>query len=163
MSLVLDGTAGITFNNSTVQASAGQILQVVQGTYSTSVTNTTTTFADTGVTATITPKFSTSKVLVLATINGIYNGANNTVGVALAILRGSTNLNAFCNYTSYIGAGAGAQVITAASSNYLDSPATTSATTYKVQFARAGGSAGNSVLVQANSDYSSITLLEIAG
>jgi len=163
MSMIIDGTNGLTFNNATTQASAGNVLQVIHGGYSTGTTNTTTTLADTNVTATITPKFSTSKILILATINGIYNGANNSVGVALSILRNSTNLNAFCNYTSYIAVSAGAGLITSASSNFLDSPATTSATTYKVQFARGGGSAGNSVTVQANSDYSSITLLEIAG
>jgi len=37
MSLILDGTGGITFNNSTVQASAGSVLQVVNATYSTAV------------------------------------------------------------------------------------------------------------------------------
>lgn len=158
MSLILDGSNGLTFPNSTVQASAGSVLQVVQGTYSTSTSNATTTLADTGVTATITPKFATSKILVLATMNGVYNGANGNTGIQLAILRNSTNLNAFCNFTSYTSTSI--DLIAGASANYLDSPATTSATTYKVQFARNAGS--GTVRVQANSDVSSITLLEIA-
>jgi hypothetical protein len=158
MTFIVDGTNGLTFNNSTVQASAGVVLQVVQGTYSTNTSTSGTTLIDTGVTATITPKFSTSKILVLATMNGIYNVGTSSTGVQLAILRNSTNLNAFCNYTSYTSTVI--DLIVGASANYLDSPATTSATTYKIQFARNGGS--GTIRVQANSDVSSITLLEIA-
>jgi hypothetical protein len=158
MTFIVDGTNGLTFNNSTVQASAGQVLQVVQGTYSTNTSTSGTTLIDTGVTATITPKFSTSKILVLATMNGVYNVGTSGTGVQLAILRNSTNLNAFCNFTSYTSTAI--DLIVGASANYLDSPATTSATTYKIQFARNGGS--GAVRVQANSDVSSITLLEIA-
>lgn len=158
MTFIVDGTNGATFPDSSTQASASKVLQVVQGTYSTSTSTSGTTLIDTGVTATITPKFSTSKILVLATMNGVYNGGNANTGIQLAILRNSTNLNAFCNYTSYTSTAI--DIIAGASANYLDSPATTSATTYKVQFARNAGS--GTVRVQANSDVSSITLLEIA-
>ena len=41
MSLILDGTAGVTFPNSTVQSSSGVVLQVVNATYSTTVSNST--------------------------------------------------------------------------------------------------------------------------
>jgi hypothetical protein len=137
----------------------GTVLQTVYGNYSTQVSNSTGTFTDTGVTATITPFSSTSKILVLVTVNGIYNGANANTGVQLAILRGATNLNAFTNYICYLGT-ASYSLLAAAAANYLDSPATTSATTYKVQFARNAGS--GSVGVQWNSDVSSITLIEVA-
>jgi ABC-type tungstate transport system permease subunit len=70
MAMIIDGTNGVTFPNSTVQASAGQILQVVNAGYATEVTNSTTTPTDTGLTATITPKFSTSKILVIASQTG---------------------------------------------------------------------------------------------
>jgi hypothetical protein len=43
---------------------------------------------------------------------------------------------------------------------YLDSPATTSATTYKTQFGNAPG--GGTCSVQVNNDVSTITLMEIA-
>jgi hypothetical protein len=136
----------------------GSVLQVVQGTYSTVTSTSGTTLIDTGVTATITPTSSSSKIFVLVTMNGLYNANVASVAVKLAILRNSTNLNAFCNYTNFITTTAG--LLTSASSNYLDSPATTSATIYKVQFARVDGS--GTVGVQWNSDFSSITLLEIA-
>jgi hypothetical protein len=136
----------------------GSVLQVVQGTYSISVSNSTSTFADTGVTATITPKFSTSKVLILATVNGLYNNANSATDLKLAIFRGATNLNAFLVDTNYIGTATA--LITSASANFLDSPASSSALTYKIQFARNAGA--GTVNVQSNGDVSSITLLEIA-
>jgi hypothetical protein len=44
--------------------------------------------------------------------------------------------------------------------SYLDSPATTSATTYKTQIANPDGS--GAVGTQANNEYSTITLMEIA-
>ena len=43
----------------------GKVLQVVNATYSTDTSTTSTSYVDTGLTATITPLFSTSKVLVL--------------------------------------------------------------------------------------------------
>ena len=62
MTTIIDGSAGITFPNSTVQASAGQVLQVVNATYSTSTGTSSSSYVDTGLTASITPKFSTSKI-----------------------------------------------------------------------------------------------------
>ena len=53
MSMIIDGTNGLTFNNATTQASAGQVLQVVNATYATQVSNNTQTPADTNLTATI--------------------------------------------------------------------------------------------------------------
>jgi hypothetical protein len=51
MTFIVDGTSGLTFPNSTVQASAGQIIQVVSGT-TTATTTTTAGPTDTGLTAT---------------------------------------------------------------------------------------------------------------
>ena len=47
---------------------------------------------DTGLTATITPKFSTSKVVILVSTNGLYNGNVASLGLKLAIVRNSTNV-----------------------------------------------------------------------
>ena len=159
MTMIIDGTNGLTFPNSTVQAGAAKVLQVVSATYSTATNTSGTTLVDTGLSASITPKFASSKILVLVTMNGLLNGATANTGVRLAILRGSTNINTFAEYTCYTGASA--SLIASAAGNYLDSPSTTSSTTYKVQFARNAGS--GTVSVQANSDSSTIVLMEIAG
>jgi hypothetical protein len=137
----------------------GAVLQVVQGTYSTQVTNATQTNADSGLTATITPSSATSKILCIVNMAGLYNGGNNGLGLQLQLIRGATNIIQFARYTNYISSALG--LLTNAGTNYLDSPETTSATTYKVQFCRADGTAGT-ISVQQNSDTSTITLMEIA-
>jgi len=160
MAVTIDGTSGITFPNSTVQASAGKVLQVVSATYGTLTSTSTDTFVDTGLTATITPKFSTSKILIISNQNGIAkttSSASNSIGFRL--LRGSTSLG---NFGVFVGYTANTQdnVTSSVSFNYLDSPATTSATTYKIQFNSSLNS--GAVNVQNGSVLSGITLMEIA-
>jgi hypothetical protein len=157
MSLILDGTNGLTFNNGTTQASAGQVLQVVNATYSTAVTNNTSTMASTGLTASITPKFATSKILIVLSVSSIFKFTNNT-GAVLQLYRGAGNVFQF-EFTG--GANNSTNSITYTSATtYLDSPATTSSTSYTVYFASQANSAG--ITVQLNGGSSSITLMEIA-
>ena len=91
MSMIIDGTNGLTFNNATTQASAGSVLQVVSAAIATYVSSSSSTFADTGVTATITPKFATSKILILINHAGCSKEAANT-SIKLQLLRGSTQI-----------------------------------------------------------------------
>ena len=137
----------------------GSVLQVVQGTTSTQVSSSSSTYADTGATATITPKFSTSKILVLLTMNGIGKETSNT-SVDLKLQKNSSDLSIFTvNTVGYTG-NTSITFPGCSAYNYLDSPATTSATTYKVQFASHGNNAV--VYIQLNSSISTITLMEIA-
>jgi hypothetical protein len=139
-------------------ATAGTVLQVVNATTSTAVTNASVTYADTGLTASITPTSTTSKILVLVSQNGVYKSTSDT-SANFKLLRNSTDLSIFCRYgaasgsTAFIG-------VASASTNYLDSPATTSSTTYKTQIASDSGTslAG----CQVASAVSTITLMEIA-
>jgi hypothetical protein len=160
MSLVLDGSNGVTFPNSTTQASAGSVIQVVNALYSTLTSNSTTTLADTGLTASITPKFATSKILVLVnhTENDKSNG-NSQNDLWLRLLRNGSALSDFCTGMAYTSSAM--YLHNSVSFNYLDSPATTSSVTYKTQF-RNGDNNGASVTVQSNGSPSSITLMEIA-
>jgi len=133
-------------------AGGGKVLQVVQGSTTTAVANATTTYADTGLTATITPTLNTSKVLVLIAHNG------NLVSA------GSMNMNVYRGGSliiNYIARGMGATgvVYPSIAMHYLDAPATTSATTYKTQFANNSG--GSSVSVQVSNELSTIILMEI--
>ncbi len=138
----------------------GKVLQVVNATYSTIATSTSATFADTGLTASITPSSATSKVLVFANINGNQRdgGSTGDMYVKLKLLRGATDLIEFENrqgiFSSATTLGTGGTGTT-----YLDSPSTTSSTTYKVQFARGDGN-GN-IRVQSDTSTSTITLMEI--
>jgi len=161
MSLILDGTAGVTFpSGSGTQAAQSKVLQVVQATYGTGVTNSTTTPATTNLTATITPLFSTSKILIIATTQGIqkYTG-NAAAGVNLYLYKNGSNL---VNYALYVGYNnvSGYNCVGGNTINYLDSPATTSATTYAVYFAATV--AGIAASVNSDADLSTITLMEIA-
>jgi hypothetical protein len=139
---------------------AGSVLQVVTGTTSTAASTTSTTFQDTGLTATITPTSSTSKILIIAALGDVSSnnsGSNN--GVTTRILRGATQVGANTSQQWCYGVFAN-QFINSGNMNYLDSPATTSSTTYKIQF-RAQG-AGPTVEVMRDSTQGSITLMEIA-
>ena len=139
---------------------AGSVLQVVNATYATVTSTTTNTFIDTGLTATITPTSNTSKILVLITHNG--NITNNTVsnGLQFKIYRGATDLGTFENAAPFAASAVGQFVGGAVAMSYQDSPATTSATTYKTQFNSRENTA--TVFVQYASSKSTITLMEIA-
>ena len=138
----------------------GTVLQIIQASYSAViVVNSTTTMADTNLTATITPKSSSSKILVVVhqTFSKSDGHVNNAV--TAQIVRNSTAVHTFAVATCYTGTLA-AQIQTV-SAMYLDSPATTSATTYKTQFANFQANA--SVAANTNNTPATITLMEIAG
>ena len=139
-------------------APSGKVLQVINATYSTSTGNATSTYADTGLTATITPSASTSKILVIVHQNSIYK-TNGNAGNAtnLALLRGASIIVTFETYAGSTLAANYTQV--SSGTTYLDSPATTSPVTYKTQFKNPNNTA--SVFVQADGATSTITLMEI--
>jgi hypothetical protein len=139
-------------------AGGGKVLQVVSTTYGTEVTTTSSTFVDTGLSLAITPTLSTSKVLILISQHYTAAGTSGDGIIGNNILRGSTSIWAntygvLFNMGS-TNLGGGHWGVT-----YLDSPATTSATTYKTQFRRVSGS-GNQT-AQFGSATSTMTLLEI--
>jgi hypothetical protein len=139
---------------------AFRILQVVTGSNSTQAISSSATFADTGLTATITPSATSSKILVLVTQNGVLKntGANDNA-CNLKLLRGATDLQAL----SEVGKTNSNIINIIGSSTFfvLDSPATTSATTYKTQFASHLGAA-TGAYVQYNANTSTIILCEVS-
>lgn len=138
----------------------GSVLQVVQGSYSTQVSSSTSTYADSGLSASITPNFSTSKILVIINQGGVGKSAGDTdAGVRIRLLRDSTALTTITDRFAYT-ATLLQQTLTV-SNAYLDSPNTTSSITYKTQFACWNTNVSN-VFVQGASGLSTITLLEIA-
>ena len=173
MTMIIDGTNGLTFNNATTQASAGCVLQVVSTTKTDTASNTSSTMNDiTGMSVTITPKFSTSNILVFFSAHLGNLGGNTEIGIRL--MRGST---AICvGDTSGSRTPASGSVYNASGSmqdtngHYLDSPATTSATTYKLQWMSFNGSTnyinrstGDGDATSTWRQASTITVMEIAG
>jgi hypothetical protein len=155
--LVADSTASTGLKWAT-PAGGGKVLQVVQATTATQVINSTTTFADTGLTASITPSLATSKVLVMVSQMGCRRTAGgSTIELILNLFRGATDIALIAGGDLYTATTL--QQTGALTYAYLDSPATTSSTTYKTQFKNADNVA--SVRVQTNSDLSTIILMEI--
>jgi len=155
MTTIIDGSAGITFpSGSNPQAAPAKIIQVVSGTYSTQVDTTSGSYVDTGLTATITPLFSTSKILIL--VNHQISVSSGSGYGNVALNRAGTNIAVF--NANIIGGSTTLAVGSALS--YVDSPATTSATIYKTQFQRV--SSGGTFTSQQNGALASIVLLEIA-
>ena len=165
----------------TVVTQPGTILQVVQGTLGSTVTKTPSadTVVDCGLEATITPSSTSSKILIQYSI---YLGQTAGYNAWTRILRGSTEIgNATAEGTHRPVGNAMVTGYTASTDTYhlmyagnsfLDSPSTTSATTYKI---RSGSYNGNNVYVNRSESYqdnsggydaipvSTITLTEIAG
>jgi hypothetical protein len=142
-------------------ASGGKVLQVVIGSDTTQTTSTSTTFADTGLSATITPTSATSKILVIANQNGITKFGDTAV--RLRLLRGATELTIFEDGAAYNNNGTVYLGVGGSGLTYLDEPATTSATTYKTQLRTnaSGVPVYTNYNVYGSNSYSSITLLEI--
>ncbi|MFY8212619.1 MAG: hypothetical protein ACOVLB_08150 [Candidatus Nanopelagicus sp.] len=154
MPVIIDGSSGITFPNSTTQASAGKVLQVVQGTLSTSTSTTSSSYVTSGVTATITPKFATSKIFILLSAQA-RSDANKWLQTAL--FKNGSYLNKINDGLHYV---SGTTITTQLSYSFLDSPATTSATTYALYF---NAQAGGTVSINIDNAVATIILMEIAG
>jgi hypothetical protein len=138
---------------------AFRVLQVVYGSTTTEVNNATSTFADTTLTASITPQSSSSKVLVMVSQNGCFkNNANSQNRMVIRILRDATNIGqngSLFLYTDTATGNGGSF-----SMSVLDTPATISATTYKTQFQNPANTSG--ISVQENSARSTMILMEIS-
>ena len=144
-------------------AGGGKVLQVVFATTSTALNIATTTLTDTGITATITPTSATSKIMVMVGAHVFSDTSGSSVGTKGRLLRGATTIADFPDYGfSFLAqGGSGASLGGTIPVDYLDSPATTSATTYKWQAAVRVTTSGTTCDYQYLSTPSTITLLEI--
>ena len=137
---------------------AGSVLQVVQSESTTQVTvNNTTTFSSLSLSASITPKFTTSKILVILSVAVRATGA---AIVGVKIQRGGSDIKTY-GFVTHLNSN-----IAITSSNsmvYLDSPASTSSLTYSVLGNSNQASSTFQFSDGAGTQISSITLLEIAG
>lgn len=160
--LTADSTQATGLKWAAAAAGGGKVLQVVSATTTTSANITSTSYTDTNITATITPTSATSKILVLISAQNLayWTSSNTVVQIKAQLLRDSTQILEDLIFSQIEGAST-TNVYKGSSSSisYLDNPATTSATTYKLQAARV---LGNGIYFQgSNSNASTITLLEI--
>ena len=137
---------------------AFRVLQVVYGSAGTQQVSSSSTLVDTTLTATITPQSNTSKILVCVSQNGVHKSTGNT-SVKLILLRGASQIaligEELADTNSTL-----EQSIGTAGLMFLDSPATTSATTYKTQFSSVANT--SFAVVQHFNALSTIVLMEIS-
>lgn len=165
--LVYDGTTWQEVN------ATPKIRQVINANKSDTFSTTSTTFTDvTGLSCTITPSASTSQVFIMATLNcfagsgGYFNArlVRGATAIAVGDAAGSRPQASFGGFFNN-------QYADTRSIMWLDSPATTSATTYKVQVQLVVGSGGPTIYVNrtgadTNDSFntrtvSSLTVLEV--
>ena len=165
--LTADSTTATGLKWAAAAGGGGKVLQVVSATTQTLANIAVDTFTDTNLTASITPSSAGSKILVIVSqaCNPYRNAGQTIFGNYLKILRGSTTifnntLNVGHLSINYQLASGFLEFNTYLNYTYLDSPATTSATTYKTQGRPIASAAGGAVAFN-NTMTSTITLLEI--
>ena len=158
----------IKLNNQSISAvsalpaaiATGKVLQVVSARYGTIKTSTSSTWSDIGLTASITPSNASNKILVFGNIAGLSktNGSNTYMG--LRLLRGDSEIHLLATQSGFTDSTArdsmGGDGLT-----YLDSPNTTSSTTYKFQFRNTPATGTVTVNDGSSLNGSTITLMEI--
>jgi hypothetical protein len=171
--LAVGGTNGhvLTVDSSTstglkwaAAAGGGKVLQVVSATYSTRLDVASTTYTDTGLSASITPSSTSSKVLAIVSQHTWVYRNTIEAGGRIKLVRGATDIwnQSTTTQTIHTAAGSGAtEAANFITFSYLDSPSTTSSTTYKVQGRAESTANSGDISFQKGSNVSTITLMEI--
>jgi len=148
------------YDGATWKPVGGKVLQVVMGSTTTQVTITSGTYTDTNLTATITPSSATSKILILLTQYYNAYSLSRTANMNYRILRDATVI-ATWQESPYmdVDGGTSVQLENVRSINWLDSPATASAITYKTQGSMTQGTL---LVFQQSSRPAQIILIEVA-
>ena len=166
-----DGTGTIALQNqlsgmTSASMPTGSVLQVVTTQYTTATTWSATTLTAHGASATITPSSTSSKILITVNVHHeTYGVGGQDPGLGFAYKRGSTNIwETATAYAYYFYPGASERHEERGWTSlpqYLDSPSTTSATTYAL-WARKYNSTHGTVF-QSSGHPTTITLMEVAG
>ena len=163
------GTTFLAGDQTYKEAGGGLILQVVQGTTSTQHDNSSTTPTDIGLTVDITPASASNKVLVMVSFpvrffkssnyyaNGMFNLKRDTTNI---IARSGSNVQDFGVEAGALGGSSYVANPVKMHMQILDTPNTTSATTYKVQSAAFASSTVNSMW---NDQPGHIIVMEVKG
>ena len=153
--LLVDKIEGKTTSGS-IQMPQGHVIQTVEVQNTSSSSTTSTSFVDSGLSAAITPKYSTSKVL--CQISAGIGNTGTSADIVIQVLRGSTQVLECARLSFNTGGHGNAQQFF----QVLDSPSTTSATTYKLQMKADGGTTRLNDSASNGNGSSSIVLQEIA-
>jgi hypothetical protein len=153
-----DATTFLRGDQTYAAAGGGLVLQVLNATSTTETVMNNDTWVDVGITLAITPSAISSKVLITANASGCGKATSNTY-LELRLLKDATVLAVIEQRGGYT-ADTSANKVGTISTSYLDSPSTTSATTYKLQ----GRSGSNNAYAQVgdSNPTHTITLMEIS-
>ena len=165
--LTLPATSGTVLTNGTnTNFPAGSVLQVVNATYSTETTIISTSYTNTGLSASITPSSTSNKILVIVGQTIIASRTTASQLGSVNLVRGATQVMEITRALGLeAGNGSGGSYTNFGTIgfSYLDSPSTTSSTTYKTQ-AKASSTANSGyVECQSGSSTSTLTLIEVKG
>ena len=155
----LASTLDLTGKTVTLPAgTGGKVLQVVNATRAATSVTTSTSFVSNGLTASITPSSSSSKIFV--SVSSVGDSGASGVTAFYTLYRNSTNLGGATEGLGGVSASSG-NIRAPIAFNYLDSPSTTSSVSYTLYFRSINGT-----LVEVPpyaSGVQVITLMEIAG
>ena len=172
--ITLDGSGNLTIpgnitcnGNASVSGTAtgfggGKLLQAVTATTSTQHSNSSTTWADTGLSASITPASTSSKILILLSQCFHTASSQSDTGCGIRVRRDSTTIDSDAEHRPcylYVNTAGNVQLNMNYSHQLLDSPRTTSSITYKTQDRMYYGT--HTIVTQSGSKPSYITLIEI--
>ena len=168
--LKTDGSGNLSFGADT----GGKILQVLQSTFTAATSTSSTSLVDTGLSVSITPSSTSNKILIMY---ALYMSVNeNEYSGSTSLVRGSTEIfigdaiSSSRRATAFMWPNSGRDPHFLGH-QFLDSPSTTSATTYKIQFRSNYTSQtvyiGRSTIGVASNSHSttpaSLIVMEVAG
>lgn len=147
---------------------SGGVLQIVQAVKNNETSTSSTSFVDTGLSKSITPRDSNSKILITVDMPARSNNSGVSLNVQYSTNGGSSysdvsiagNTNNWAHAASYT-AGGGTANWGHVTKNFIHSPSTASTITYKVQYKAVG--TGSNCIICDSSDAAMLTLTEIAG
>lgn len=159
---ILDGTISA---GDLATGVGGKVLQVIQTTNATVTSTSSTSFVTTGISQSITPSSTSNKVLISLNGGGAFVGTGASVTMRVTVKRGSTDLATLGvtnNGMMRFSTPGGSWMISPYSMMWLDSPSTTSSTTYEIFF-RNDDTAGTVQFNHNDRGIVTFTLMEIAG
>jgi hypothetical protein len=138
---------------------AFRILKIASASYSSQTGNSTGTYAASGLSAFITPQATTNSVMITGTVSASTSQAGAQLGLRLVReIGGTSTVLQTWTYALYNSAGFSYALIPF---TVLETPSTTSACTYRIEFALTGG--GGTVYTQVGNISSNIILQEVSG
>ena len=159
-SVTINGSAVPLGGSTTIATGGGKVLQIVQGELTSTFSTSSSSFQDIGLSASITPASTTSKILVQAMIPMQVTGGAEC-DAYVKVLRGSTTIHESGgqNFALYVNSAGAIDLRWVNNFIKLDSPASASTLTYKVQYRT--GAAGSTATASFQNTPSYIILTEI--